>query len=206
MFNAKTRQMMEGSVEALLMNIEPETLISGEGGFPELRKGLKDTPKRVVKMYEEIFQGYQLDPESILSEKTFDDDGLDMYKGMVIVRDIQFYAHCEHHMVPFFGTADVAYIPEGRVVGLSKLARLVDCYSKRLTVQERMTDQIVDALMNYLLPKGAIAVVKAEHLCMCMRGVKKPGARTITSSIRGVFKDNAEARAEFMALCETGRI
>jgi GTP cyclohydrolase I len=175
------------------------------------REGLLDTPNRVAKMYEEIFGGYEMDPHEILS-KTFDagkmhdeedEETSDIYSnGLVIVKDIPFYSHCEHHMVPFFGHAHVAYIPGERVVGLSKIARLVECYARRLQIQERLTNQIADAIIQELDPIGVMVVIQAEHLCMAMRGVKKPGANTITSSVHGVFTSNSEARSEVLNLLD----
>lgn len=174
------------------------------------REGLLDTPSRVAKMYEEIFGGYEMEPHEILS-KTFDagkmhdddEETSDIYSnGLVIVKDIPFYSHCEHHMVPFFGHAHVAYIPGERVVGLSKIARLVECYARRLQIQERMTNQIADAIIQELDPLGVMVVIQAEHLCMAMRGVKKPGANTITSSVHGVFTSNSEARSEVLGLLD----
>jgi len=174
------------------------------------REGLVDTPTRVAKMYEEIFGGYEMDPHEILSKtfdagKMHDDDEEcgDIYSnGLVIVKDIPFYSHCEHHMVPFFGHAHVAYIPGERVVGLSKIARLVECYARRLQIQERLTNQIADAIIQELDPMGVMVVIQAEHLCMAMRGVKKPGANTITSSVHGVFTSNGEARSEVLGLLD----
>ena len=172
------------------------------------REGLVETPTRVAKMYEEIFGGYEMDPDEILS-KTFsvdsmhddDEDVGDIYNhGLVIVKDIPFYSHCEHHMVPFFGHVYIAYIPRKRVVGLSKLARLVECYARRLQIQERLTNEIADTIMDVLDPLGVMVVIKAEHLCMAIRGVKKPGANTVTSAIHGVFTTNDAARAEVMNL------
>jgi GTP cyclohydrolase I len=161
------------------------------------REGLLDTPARVCKMYDEIFAGYQMDPWDILS-RTFQKED---HQEMVIVKDIEFYSHCEHHMVPFFGVAHVGYIPNGTIVGISKLARLVECFAKRLQVQERMTSQIADSIQSALSPMGVAVVIEAQHLCMSMRGVKKPEAKTITSAMRGVFLDNANsARSEFLGL------
>lgn len=161
------------------------------------REGLLDTPDRVAKMYEEIFAGYQQFPGQLLATG-FDEEN---HEEMVIVKDIPFYSHCEHHMVPFFGVAHIAYIPQGRVVGISKLARLVECYAKRLQIQERMSSNIADDIMSYLDAKGAAVIIEAEHLCMTMRGVKKPGARTTTSAMRGVFRENNHnARLEFLSL------
>ena len=184
------RKDREEAVAILLGTIDGETFE---------REGLLETPKRVAKMYDEIFSGYQMDPKALLS-KSFAEDA---HHEMVIVKDIPFYSHCEHHMVPFFGHAHIAYIPNGSVVGLSKLARLVDCYSKRLQIQERLTSQIADMIDSELSPMGVMVVVQAEHLCMSMRGVKKPGSNTITSAVRGVFKDSTNvARAEFLSLID----
>lgn len=166
------------------------------------REGLKGTPLRVAKMYREIFNGYEMKPEDIL-ERTFADDvGVedDIYQqGMVVVKDIQFYSHCEHHMVPFFGKVHIGYIPNKEVVGLSKLCRLVECYAHRLQIQERMTHQIIDAIDKCLKPQGVMVIVEAEHLCMKMRGVKNPSSYTITSAVRGVFT-KPEVRNEFQML------
>ena len=161
------------------------------------RDGLRDTPARVARACEEQFSGLGQKPESVLT--TVFDAGHD---EMVLVRDIDFYATCEHHLIPFFGVAHVGYIPneKGQLTGLSKLARLVDLYARRPQVQERMTSQVADALMNVLEPSGVIVVIEAEHLCMAMRGVRKPGARTVTSAVRGSFRDSESTRAEAMSL------
>jgi GTP cyclohydrolase I len=165
------------------------------------REGLLDTPSRVARMYEEIFGGYKQDPEKLLTV-TFDsdDDEGDKYGSLVLVKDIPLYSHCEHHMVPFFGKAHVAYIPEEKVVGISKIARLIDCFSRRLQIQERLTTQVANALEKFLNPKGVAVVIEAEHMCMTMRGVRKPGARTVTSTLKGVFLKEVDARAEFYSL------
>jgi GTP cyclohydrolase IA len=161
------------------------------------RDGLRDTPARVARACEEQFSGLRQEPESVLT--TIFDAGHD---EMVLVRDIDFYATCEHHLIPFFGVAHVGYIPneKGQLTGLSKLARLVDLYARRPQVQERMTSQVADALMHVLEPSGVIVVIEAEHLCMAMRGVRKPGARTVTSAVRGSFRDSDSTRAEAMSL------
>jgi GTP cyclohydrolase I len=166
------------------------------------RDGLHDTPARVARACEEQFAGLGQEPESVLT--TVFDAGHD---EMVLVRDIDFYATCEHHLIPFFGVAHVGYIPNGKgqLTGLSKLARLVDLYARRPQVQERMTSQVADALMNVLEPSGVIVVIEAEHLCMAMRGVRKPGARTVTSAVRGSFRDNDSTRAEAMSLLVSRR-
>ncbi|CEA07112.1 GTP cyclohydrolase 1 [Arthrobacter saudimassiliensis] len=160
------------------------------------RDGLQDTPKRVARAYAEVFAGLHESPEDLLAT-TFDLD----HEEMVLVKDIPFYSTCEHHLVPFHGTAHIGYIPshEGKVTGLSKLARLVELYARRPQVQERLTTQIVDALVENLQPRGAIVVIECEHLCMSMRGVRKPGARTVTSAVRGQLRETA-TRAEAMSL------
>jgi GTP cyclohydrolase I len=169
-------------------------LLSAIGEDPE-RDGLVGTPRRVAAMYEELFSGLHDDPARHL-EVTFAAD----HDEMVMVRDIPFASLCEHHLVPFLGKAHVAYIPaeDGRITGLSKLARLVDGYARRLQVQERMTTQIADAIAEVLRPRGVLVVIEAEHLCMSMRGVKKPGTVTVTSSVRGLFRSDVATRAEAM--------
>ena len=161
------------------------------------RDGLADTPARVARAYAEQFSGLTQHPEDVLGT-VFDAD----HDELILVRDIEVYSTCEHHLVPFFGTAHVAYIPneKGQITGLSKLARLVDVYARRPQVQERMTSQIADALMRVLEPRGALVVIEAEHLCMSMRGVRKPGAKTVTSAVRGIIRDSARTRAEAMSL------
>ncbi len=160
------------------------------------RSGLLDTPKRVAKAYREMFAGLHQDPADVLGT-TFDI----AHEEMVLVKDIPFYSTCEHHLVPFHGSAHVGYIPssDGKVTGLSKLARLVDIFAKRPQVQERLTSQIADALIEHLKPRGAIVVVECEHMCMSMRGVRKPGAKTVTSAVRGLLHEPA-TRAEAMSL------
>lgn len=161
------------------------------------RDGLLDTPSRVARAYAEQFSGLTQTPEDVLT-KVFDVD----HDEMVLVRDIEVYSTCEHHLVPFHGVAHVGYIPneKGQVTGLSKLARLVDVFARRPQVQERMTSQIADALMRVLEPRGVIVVIEAEHLCMTMRGVRKPGAKTLTSAVRGDFRNSDKTRAEAMSL------
>ena len=161
------------------------------------RDGLQDTPARVARAYREMFAGLYTDPDSVLNT-TFDED----HDELVIVKEIPLYSTCEHHLVSFHGVAHVGYIPgeEGRLTGLSKIARLVDLYAKRPQVQERLTSQIADALVKKLDPRGVIVVVEAEHLCMAMRGVRKPGAVTTTSAVRGLFKTSAASRAEALDL------
>ncbi len=169
-------------------------LLAAVGEDPE-RDGLVDTPKRVASMFEELFSGLHQDPKAHLTV-TFAAE----HDEMVMVRDIPFASLCEHHLVPFIGRAHVAYIPndDGRVTGLSKLARLVDGYARQLQVQERMTTQIADAIDEVLRPRGVLVVVEAEHLCMSMRGVKKPGTLTITSAVHGLFRTDSATRAEAM--------
>jgi GTP cyclohydrolase I len=164
------------------------------------REGLIDTPSRVSKMYDEIFAGYEQSPKEILSTVFEDDTYGDNVGDMVIVKDIPFYSHCEHHIVPFFGVVHVAYIPNKKVLGISKLARLVDCFARRLQIQERLTGEIADMLVRYADPNGVAVVVEAEHMCMTMRGVKKPGAKTQTAAMRGVFMSDPATRAEFYQL------
>jgi GTP cyclohydrolase IA len=160
------------------------------------RDGLRDTPARVARMYAEQFAGMRLGPEDVLTT-VFDAE----HDEIVLVRDIEMYSMCEHHLVPFFGKAHIGYIPneKGEITGLSKLARLVDVYAKRPQVQERMTVEIADALVRILEPRGVIVVLEAEHMCMSMRGVRKPGAKTVTSAVRGVFRES-RTRAEAMSL------
>ena len=163
------------------------------------REGIKKTPERVAKMYEEIFSGTDVDPAELF--KTTFDEG---HTEMVLVKDIPFYSMCEHHLMPFFGTAHVAYIPskDGRICGISKLARLVDVYAKRPQVQERLTTQIANTLMMQLKPMGVMVVMEAEHLCMSMRGIKKPGSKTTTSAVRGVFEKSDKTRSEALRLIQ----
>lgn len=166
------------------------------------RDGLRDTPKRVARMYAEVFSGLRESPDLHLKVQ-FEAD----HDEMVMVRDIPLYSTCEHHLVPFIGKAHVAYIPndDGRVTGLSKLARLVDAYARRPQVQERLTTQIADEIERTLQPKGVLVVIEAEHLCMSMRGVRKPGATTVTSAVRGLFRDNQATRFEAMRLIDGAR-
>lgn len=160
------------------------------------REGLLDTPKRVAKMYEEVFSGLNEDPKKHF-ETIFSED----YEELVLVKDIPFYSMCEHHLVPFFGKAHVAYIPkDGRVTGLSKLARAVEAVAKRPQLQERITSTIADNMMEKLEPHGVMVIVEAEHMCMTMRGVKKPGSKTVTTAVRGTIKNDSVARTEILSL------
>ena len=174
------------------------TLIAWAGDDPS-REGLIDTPKRVVKAYEEFFEGYAQDGQAVLN-KVFEE--VAGYDDMVLVRDIPFSSHCEHHMVPFVGTAHVAYYPSEGVVGLSKLARVVDVFAKRLQTQETMTAQIVEAIEDALNPRGVAVLVDAEHMCMSMRGVQKQGASTITTRFTGIFRDDPTEQARFMSMLQ----
>jgi GTP cyclohydrolase I len=171
-------------------------ILEGVGEDPT-REGLLDTPRRVARMYEEVFSGIGQSPNELF-EKSFGEN----HTEMVLVKDIPFYSICEHHLVPFFGTAHVAYIPgkEGRICGLSKLARLVDLFARRPQVQERLTSQVADTLVEQLDPQGVIVVMEAEHLCMSMRGVRKPGSKTTTSAVRGAFKTSQKTREEALSL------
>lgn len=177
-------------------------IIEAIGEDPQ-REGLVDTPNRVAEMYAELFMGMNKDPREELSVAY--EEG---HREMVIVRDIPFYSMCEHHLLPFYGMAHVGYIPDvqGRVVGLSKLARVVEIVASRPQIQERMTGGIADAIMEGLAPSGVAVIVQAEHLCMTMRGVKKPGSNIITSAIRGAFLTNAASRAEFLSLVHGNRL
>jgi GTP cyclohydrolase I len=177
------------------------TLLRWAGDDPE-REGLLETPDRVVRAYEEYFAGYRQDPREILA-KTFSE--VDGYDEMIVMNDIRFESHCEHHMAPIIGKVHIGYLPHQRVVGISKLARLVDVYARRLQIQEKMTVQIADTLHEVLQPKGVAVVVEAEHQCMTARGVHKPGAMLVTSRMLGAFRDDAATRREFLAMIECGR-
>ena len=174
-------------------------LLMALGEDPD-REGLADTPRRVAKMYRELFAGISADPALHL-KRVFHEQ----YDEVVLLRDIDFHSLCEHHLLPFHGKAHVAYLPNGKVVGLSKLARTVDAFARRPQVQERMTCQIADALMEHLEPKGAAVVIEAQHLCMKMRGIQKPNGVMVTSALRGVFKESPSARAEVLALVNGSR-
>lgn len=171
-------------------------LIRWAGDDPQ-REGLLDTPSRVVRSYDEFFAGYDIDPAELLT-RTFSE--VDGYDEMVVLKDIRFESYCEHHMVPIIGKAHVAYLPDKRVVGLSKLARLVDAYAKRLQIQEKMTVQIADTLNATLAPKGVAVILEAAHQCMSTRGVHKAGSSMVTSRMLGAFRDDPSTRREFMAI------
>jgi GTP cyclohydrolase I len=185
-----------GGVDQARAEAAVRELLIAIGEDPD-RPGLRDTPARVARASAEMFAGLRQDPYEVLTA-TFDED----HDELVLVKDIPMYSTCEHHLVPFHGVAHVGYIPglDGKVTGLSKLARLVDVYARRPQVQERMTAQIADALQDVLKPRGTLVVIEAEHLCMAMRGIRKPGSKTITSAVRGMFRENASTRAEAMSL------
>ena len=172
------------------------TLLRWIGEDPT-REGLKETPARVVKAYEELFGGYRLEAGDVLG-RTFED--VSGYEDMVLVRDIDFHSHCEHHMVPIIGKAHVAYVPEGRVLGLSKIARLVDIYGRRLQTQESMTAQIAQAIASLLKPKGVAVMIDAEHMCMSMRGIRSKGSSTVTTFFTGAFAKDAAMKDRFLKL------
>ena len=185
-----------GGIDLARAEAAVRELLLAVGEDPD-REGLRDTPRRVARAYAEVFAGLFVEPDEVLLT-TFDED----HDELVLVKDIPLYSVCEHHLVPWHGTAAVGYIPgdDGRITGLSKLARVVELYARRPQVQERLTSQVADAVMRRLAPRGVIVVVEAEHLCMAMRGVRKPGTSTITSAVRGIFKDDPRTRAEALAL------
>ncbi|WP_440347956.1 GTP cyclohydrolase I FolE [Modestobacter versicolor] len=185
-----------GAVDTARVEAAVRELLAAIGEDPD-RPGLQDTPARVGRAYAEMFAGLAQDPYDVLAT-TFDED----HDELVLVKDIPMYSTCEHHLVPFHGVAHVGYIPgaDGRVTGLSKLARLVEVYARRPQVQERMTRQVADALYEVLKPRGVIVVIEAEHLCMAMRGVRKPGSTTMTSAVRGIFREKQATRSEAMSL------
>ena len=174
------------------------TIIRWTGDNPD-RDGLLNTPARLARAYEEYFRGYNEDPERILSTTFEETEG---YDEMIVLRGIRFESHCEHHIAPIIGRAWVAYIPNGRVVGISKLARIVEVYAKRLQIQEKMTAQIANAINNVLQPQGVGVIIKAEHYCMTARGIMKPGTDLVTSRMLGIFRSNAATRQEFLTLID----
>ena len=184
-----------GQVDLPAIEEAVRNILIAIGEDPE-REGLRETPQRVARMYAEIFDGVGRDPGDVV-DAFF---GEEHYQEIVMVRDIPFYSNCEHHLVPFHGKAHVAYIPQGRVTGLSKLARLIEGFARRPQMQERLTAQVADALMDRLDPLGVMVVIEAEHLCMSMRGVRKPGSITVTSAVRGSLATNPSTRAEAIAL------
>ena len=171
------------------------TILREIGENPK-RQGLKETPERVARMYEEILSGMKRDPEKILGKVFYEE-----YNELVLLKNIPLFSLCEHHLLPFYGEAHIAYLPEGkRVVGISKLARLVDAYAQRLQLQERLTTQIADTIMKVLRPQGTMVIVEAEHMCMLMRGIKKPGSKVVTSAVRGIFMRDIRTRTEALNL------
>ncbi|MCA0387636.1 MAG: GTP cyclohydrolase I FolE [Bacteroidetes bacterium] len=183
-------ERVQGYVEHILTEI---------GENPE-REGLLKTPKRVAKAYEYLTSGYSKDINKVLNGAIFNEE----YDEMVLVRNIDFYSMCEHHMLPFFGKVHIAYIPDGKIVGLSKLPRIVEVFARRLQVQERMTKEIADTINTYLKPKGVAVVSEAYHMCMMMRGVEKQNSSTTSSTMHGVFKNDPKTRVEFLSLIRTG--
>jgi GTP cyclohydrolase I len=166
------------------------------------RQGLVNTPGRIAKMYEELTRGYRVDVEELVNDAIFDIE----YDEMVVVRDIDFYSMCEHHMLPFFGKVHVAYIPDGRIIGLSKIPRIVEMFARRLQVQERMTQEIAEFLLDVLEPQGVAVVVEGAHMCAMMRGVKKDNARMVTSAMLGIFRRDPRTRAEFLDHIDRDRV
>ena len=191
---AEAKRPTQAEVEAAV-----RTLLSWTGDNPQ-REGLLDTPMRVAKAYKEMFDGYGKDPAEELG-RTFEE--VEGYQDMVIERDITFHSHCEHHMVPIIGRAHVGYLPDGKVVGLSKLARVVDIFAHRLQTQEAMTAQVANTIQDILKPRGVAVILEAEHMCMAMRGIRKQGATTLTSTFTGVFADSPEDQIRFMTLLRT---
>lgn len=191
---SEAKRPTQAEVEAAV-----RTLLLWTGDNPE-REGLLDTPMRVAKAYKEMFDGYNKDPAEELG-RTFEE--VEGYQDMVIERDIQFHSHCEHHMVPIIGRAHVGYLPDGKVVGLSKLARVVDIFAHRLQTQEAMTAQVANTIQDILKPRGVAVILEAEHMCMAMRGIRKQGATTLTSTFTGVFADSPDDQIRFMTLLRT---
>jgi GTP cyclohydrolase IA len=190
--NRPTREEAEAAVR---------TLLRWAGDDPD-REGLKETPARVAKAYEELFGGYDLCPAEELG-RTFEE--VAGYDDIVLLKDIPFHSHCEHHMVPIIGKAHVAYLPDGKVVGLSKIARVIDIFSRRLQTQEAMTAQIAGAIQEVLQPRGVAVMIEAEHMCMAMRGIKKQGSSTLTTTFTGAFKERPEEQVRFITMLRDGR-
>lgn len=190
---------INGNIDQTRIEQAALEIIRALGEDPD-REGLCDTPGRIARMYSEVFAGLYLDPLEVL--RTGFEEG---HNELVVARDIPFYSMCEHHFLPFFGVAHIGYIPRGRIVGISKLARVTDILARRPQVQERLTSQIVEAVVEALQPLGAGVVIEAEHLCMMMRGVKKPGSQIVTSATRGCFRTDAKTRGEFLDLAATHR-
>ena len=191
--NQSNQEYPESDLDTPAIEAATLTLLRAVGENPE-REGLKNTPRRVARMYPELLAGYHVDPQKLVNDAIFDVS----YDEMVIVRDIEFYSLCEHHLLPFIGRAHVAYLPSGKVIGLSKIPRIVDMYARRLQVQERMTRQIADFINDVLQPRGVAVVVEALHLCTMMRGVRKHDMRMTTSAMQGGFRTNSATRQEFL--------
>jgi GTP cyclohydrolase IA len=196
----------KGSKVAPRPRLEPfadkvRDILSALGEDPR-REGLVKTPERVEASLRFLTQGYGMTVEEVIGDAVFDEK----HQSMIMVRDIEVYSLCEHHLLPFFGRAHVAYIPNGKILGLSKVARIVDVFARRLQVQERMTDQIADAIMDVLKPTGVGVVIEAAHFCMMMRGVEKQNSRAVTSALRGIFRDDSKTRDEFLRLAHAGRL
>ena len=187
---AEFKNLVAGAISTILQAV----------GEDPTRSGIADTPSRVARMYDELLSGYKTDPVELLNNALFDVE----YDEMVVVKDIDFYSMCEHHMLPFYGHASVGYLPEDKVIGLSKIPRIVDMFARRLQVQERMTQQIAIFLEDLIKPRGVAVVVEASHLCAAMRGVKKQRTRMLTSAMLGAFRDNPSTRAEFMMHIRAG--
>jgi GTP cyclohydrolase IA len=179
---------------------EVRSILKAIGEDPD-RQGLEKTPQRVETALRWLTRGYDVSVEDIIGDAIFSED----HEEMILVRDIEMYSLCEHHLLPFFGRAHVAYVPNGRLIGLSKLPRIVEIFARRLQVQERLTDQIADAIMETLEPQGVGVVIEAAHLCMMMRGVEKQSSRTVTSAVRGIFRSDSKTRSEFLRLVHVGR-
>ena len=193
--NVRPGRPSQAEVEAAVL-----TLLRWTGDDPA-REGLRDTPRRVASAYREMFNGYDMDPAEELG-RTFEE--VAGYDDLVIVKDIQFHSHCEHHMVPIIGKAHVGYLPDGKVVGLSKIARVVDIFAHRLQTQEAMTAQIAGVIQDVLNPRGVAVIIEAEHMCMAMRGIRKQGSTTLTSTFTGSFKDSPEEQIRFMTMIRAG--
>ena len=189
------------NTEARSIQAEVRVIIEAMGEDPD-RPGLARTPERVEKAYRWMTRGYEMSVADVVGGGVFEES----HENMILVRDIELYSMCEHHMLPFFGRAHVAYLPNGRIIGLSKLPRIVEVFARRLQVQERLTDQVADAVMEVLEPAGVGVVIEASHLCMMMRGVEKQNSTTVTSALRGIFKDDARTREEFLRLVHGPRI
>jgi GTP cyclohydrolase IA len=191
-----TNASLEGRPSRAEAEAAVRTLLRWTGDDPD-REGLIDTPSRVVRAYEEFFAGYETDPVELLARSFEETDG---YDEMVVLRDIRLESHCEHHVVPIIGRAHIAYLPAGRVVGISKLARVLEVYAKRLQIQEKLTAQVANCINDVLKPKGVAVVIEAAHQCMTTRGIHKPGVTMVTSRMLGAFRDDASTRREFLAM------